>query len=265
MAQFARAFGFRTLATMSSISVRLDVAQAFDRCKFDIFFRHYGILNDDPFDGPGGTLAHAFPTILGRDAHFDDTETWTINSYEGTNLYQVAAQEFGHSLGLEHSRIRSALMAPFYRGYEPTLELDVNDILAIQVNLIFLFNFDFFRINNDQTNTEEVWEERRVSEAIVDEYFVFAELQSIFPDSGVQSTSFAQVVVNPLLPEQTNEDFNESELLNAKASGYSVLYTDLNSRNEQDYQIDQDKNFAEEYPLAESANKIGAIFSLIIP
>ncbi|XP_046668364.1 matrix metalloproteinase-2 isoform X3 [Homalodisca vitripennis] len=86
----------------------------------------------DPFDGPGGTLAHAFFPVYGGDAHFDDSEKWTVNSYRGTNLFQVAAHEFGHSLGLSHSDMRSALMAPFYRGYEPTFELDSDDVEAIQ-------------------------------------------------------------------------------------------------------------------------------------
>lgn len=70
--------------------------------------------------------------VFGGDAHFDAAEQWTINTYRGTNLFQVAAHEFGHSLGLSHSDVRSALMAPFYRGYEPSFTLDVDDIQGIQ-------------------------------------------------------------------------------------------------------------------------------------
>ncbi|KAL7023987.1 hypothetical protein ACKWTF_012864 [Chironomus riparius] len=86
----------------------------------------------DPFDGQGGTLAHAYFPVYGGDAHFDDAEQWTINSGRGTNLFQVAAHEFGHSLGLSHSDVRSALMAPFYRGYDPVFRLDSDDIQGIQ-------------------------------------------------------------------------------------------------------------------------------------
>lgn len=50
----------------------------------------------------------------------------------GVNLFQVAAHEFGHSLGLSHSDVRRSLMAPFYRGFEPGFTLDRDDIDGIQ-------------------------------------------------------------------------------------------------------------------------------------
>ncbi|XP_033108403.1 matrix metalloproteinase-15-like [Anneissia japonica] len=86
----------------------------------------------NPFDGAGGTLAHAYFPQFGGDAHFDDAERFTYNSYSGTNLFQVAAHEFGHSLGLAHSDVSDSLMAPFYRGYIPNYKLHRDDIEGIQ-------------------------------------------------------------------------------------------------------------------------------------
>ena len=85
----------------------------------------------DPFDGVGGTLAHAFYPVYGGDAHFDKSEKWTMNTEAGTNLLQTAAHEFGHSLGLSHSDKSNALMNPFYRGFESKVRLDTDDINAI--------------------------------------------------------------------------------------------------------------------------------------
>ena len=70
-------------------------------------------------------------TLTGR-VHFDDDEIFTIDDFRGTDLLQTAAHEFGHSLGLSHSDDKKALMAPFYRGYTPNLELNQDDIDAIQ-------------------------------------------------------------------------------------------------------------------------------------
>ncbi|NXR24455.1 MMP18 protein, partial [Cinclus mexicanus] len=87
-----------------------------------------------PFDGKGGTLAHAFSPGEGRggDAHFDEDEKWSeIN--QDINLFLVAAHEFGHSLGLAHSDVRGALMYPLYSYQNPeTFRLPADDRRAIQ-------------------------------------------------------------------------------------------------------------------------------------
>jgi len=79
------------------------------------------------FDGPKGTLAWAYlPSrhdytgqLLMR---FDTDEDWigspigqtVIHEEQGTLLLNVAAHEIGHILGLGHSNIETALMAPYY-------------------------------------------------------------------------------------------------------------------------------------------------------
>ncbi|XP_028975805.2 collagenase 3-like isoform X1 [Esox lucius] len=91
--------------------------------------------DNSPFDGPGGTLAHAFapgPNI-GGDAQFDEDEDFSFSSIRGYNLFLVAAHEFGHSLGLSHSNDPGALMFPIYSYTDPrTFSLPRDDVNGIQ-------------------------------------------------------------------------------------------------------------------------------------
>ncbi|KAL7846468.1 hypothetical protein SRHO_G00214480 [Serrasalmus rhombeus] len=83
----------------------------------EISFNNKDHEDGAPFDGKGGTLAHAFlpgPGI-GGDVHFDAEEDWTNNATaRGCNLFATAVHEFGHALGLAHSSDPGAVMFPAY-------------------------------------------------------------------------------------------------------------------------------------------------------
>merc|ERR1712123_293305 len=133
---------------MSGALVNADVRRAFrfwseatnlkffskDRGDVDIEIAFFTFSHGDgnPFDGVGGTLAHAYFPRYEGDVHMDDSEAWTENSKKGTNLLQTLTHEIGHSLGLSHSRVSASVMAPFYRGWEPAFKLHSDDIRGIQ-------------------------------------------------------------------------------------------------------------------------------------
>lgn len=72
----------------------------------------------DGFDGPSGTLAWAYlpnGSNSRLNMKYDSAETWIKEKTQrGILMLNVSCHEFGHLLGLEHSRVQSALMAPYY-------------------------------------------------------------------------------------------------------------------------------------------------------
>lgn len=62
---------------------------------------------------------------------FDDDRKWGFCPDQGYSIFLVAAHEFGHALGLEHSNDPGALMAPMYT-YSKNFRLSQDDIQGIQ-------------------------------------------------------------------------------------------------------------------------------------
>ncbi|KAG6386835.1 hypothetical protein SASPL_152011 [Salvia splendens] len=98
---------------------------------FKRFFR--GDHQDQyPFDGRGGTLAHAFAPTDGR-FHYDADELWSVGPAPGYfDLETVAIHEIGHLLGLGHSAVNGAIMFPSI-GAGQTKNLHPDDIEGIRV------------------------------------------------------------------------------------------------------------------------------------
>uniref|UniRef100_A0A8C7ZQ16 Matrix metalloproteinase-9 n=1 Tax=Oryzias sinensis TaxID=183150 RepID=A0A8C7ZQ16_9TELE len=67
----------------------------------------------------------------GTTASYDDDKKWGFCPDQGYSLFLVAAHEFGHALGLDHSNIRDALMYPMY-SYVEDFSLHEDDIEGIQ-------------------------------------------------------------------------------------------------------------------------------------
>lgn len=63
--------------------------------------------------------------------NYDDDKKWGFCPDRGYSLFLVAAHEFGHALGLDHSNIREALMFPMY-SYVEDFKLHDDDIEGIQ-------------------------------------------------------------------------------------------------------------------------------------
>lgn len=107
------------VADLTFIEVADDGA-AFNTAVPDAGVRGNIRLGGHAFDGAGGTLAHGFyPPANGAtaagDIHFDTGDAWKIGfGGPGFDIFQVAAHELGHAIGLDHTGVPASLMNPFY-------------------------------------------------------------------------------------------------------------------------------------------------------
>ncbi|XP_038716109.1 metalloendoproteinase 3-MMP-like [Tripterygium wilfordii] len=86
-----------------------------------------------PFDGRGGTLAHAFAPTTGW-FHYDADEPWSVGATRGAfDLETVALHEIGHLLGLGHSSVEGAIMFPTISSGVTKLGLHGDDLQGIKV------------------------------------------------------------------------------------------------------------------------------------
>ncbi|XP_065062217.1 matrix metalloproteinase-16-like [Rhopilema esculentum] len=99
----------------------------------------YGSLYCDmEFDGPGGTVGHAFypikHAVYGGNIHLDVDEKFSADGRSGFNFGSTIMHEIGHSLGLLHSNHYYSIMHPEYamKAEGDYIPLTVDDIEGIQ-------------------------------------------------------------------------------------------------------------------------------------
>jgi hypothetical protein len=81
----------------------------------DIRFEKRWHGDNNPFDGRGQTLAHAYFPRYGGDAHFDDDERWTLNIPRGNIIFKKIKQILASHKDPLHIVIKS-FSSPFEKN-----------------------------------------------------------------------------------------------------------------------------------------------------
>ena len=133
----------------------MNISEIKDKAKADIIVTT-GKGVQHQFDGRGGTLAWAYmpqgknEKLLMR---FDLDETWVADkTNRGILLSNVACHEFGHLLGLGHSKKSQALMAPYYNPFVSAPQAD-DDIPKIQK--LYGPNLNVAKLKSNITQTKD--------------------------------------------------------------------------------------------------------------
>ncbi|XP_072050833.1 hatching enzyme-like [Amphiura filiformis] len=125
------AYALQMYANVSSLTFT-EVEDSNTDADINIRFKFGDHGDGASFNGPGGSLAHAFLPPQGE-LHFDASETWSLQHWYGHDLLQVAIHEVGHVLGILHSENVDSVMYPFYREGRCNDGLHEDDIAAIQL------------------------------------------------------------------------------------------------------------------------------------
>lgn len=92
------------------------------------------VMKIDEIDGRGGILAQAFYPNDGGDVEVDEDEKWSFTDTTPAGFFDlrtIVTHELGHSLGLDHSSVRSAVMFPTVAAGTQKRSLTQDDTTAI--------------------------------------------------------------------------------------------------------------------------------------